>query len=89
MAYVIPNWIIFSERMDLSENLEDVPEIDLDLPAIKKDISRVLKVIPPHQLLGFLSFCFGSGSKRENYTDPDPHPRNVGYFVTSGSSRQN
>lgn len=37
--------------MDLSETLEEVPEIHLDLPAIKKDISRVFKETSERGLL--------------------------------------
>ena len=35
----------FRPNMEISQNMEDVPEIKLDLPNIKKEIYRVLKVI--------------------------------------------
>ena len=34
----------FRPNMEISQNMEDVPEIKLDLPNIKKEIYRVLKV---------------------------------------------
>ena len=34
----------FRPNMEISQNMEDVPEIKLDLANIKKEIYRVLKV---------------------------------------------
>ena len=37
-------FIYFQITMDISQNIEDVPEISLDLHEIKTDLSRVFKV---------------------------------------------
>jgi len=64
--------------MDISENLEDVPEIKLDLPAIKADIARVLKETGERGLMQTSKWlCEINHAIRLDSTMKDPAPAPV------------